>query len=199
MARQVTYYFRGAPPRIFLPPPNIKVSCRCWAGAKATYLPEAKRRRWPCGMKTSCAGESAVKERVYLGPQIIGSDLWGRPIQIATQEDEQRCAYQELAVDAVPIFITGIDRGVAMFDITLRFDSNALVTKYGQDEANAITFENHFGSSMKGTINLAFPKTWKVDRSLIPISLSAADAPRREPIRVGLLDTPILARSWCRS
>lgn len=134
-------------------------------------------------------GESPVKERVYLGPQIIGSDLWGRPIPFATQEDEQRCAYQEIAVDAVPIFITGIDRGVAMFDITLRFDSNALVTKYGQDEANGITFENHFGSSMKGTINLAFPKTWKVDRSIIPISLSAADAPRREPIRVGLLDS----------
>lgn len=133
-------------------------------------------------------GEESVKERVYLGSRVTGTDLWGRPIEILTHEDDKNCAYQEIKADSVPIFITGIERGVAMFDITFRFDNNALVTKYGEDESNAITFENHFGATVKGNIDLDFPKTWKVDRRNIPVSLGTNDAPRREPIRVGLFD-----------
>jgi hypothetical protein len=132
--------------------------------------------------------DEKVKERVYLGSNVTQVDLWGREKSVDTQEDDDRCAYQELEVGPLPLFITGIDRGVAMWDITFRFDNSALVTKYGQDEVNGVHFENHFDSALKGHIDLRFPKTWKVDRGNIPISLSAGEGPRREPIRVGLLD-----------
>lgn len=134
-------------------------------------------------------GDAPVIERVYLGRNIKRTDLWGRETDIETLEDDKECSYQEIAVGALPVFITGIERGVAMFDVTFRFDNTSLATKYGQEEANAIQFENHFDSTIKGTVELDFPKSWKVDRRVIPISLALGDAPRREPIRVGLADS----------
>ena len=134
-------------------------------------------------------GDPPVMERVYLGSDIKATDLWGRESQIDTMVDQKdRCSYQDIPVTSLPIFISGIERGVAMWDVTFHFDSNALVTKYGQDETNAVNFENHFDTTLKGKIELLFPKTWKVDRRDIPISLSPSDPKKREPIRVGLLD-----------
>jgi hypothetical protein len=134
-------------------------------------------------------GDAPVIERVYLGQNIKSTDLWGRESNIQTLEDEKQCSYQEIAAGPLPVFITGIERGVAMFDITFRFDNSALATKYGQEEPNAVNFENYFDSTIKGTIELDFPKSWKVDRRVIPITLAMGDPPRREPIRVGLSDS----------
>lgn len=134
-------------------------------------------------------GEPPVMERVYLGRKVKIVDLWGRTTPLATRIDENGCAYQEIPVGPLPVFITGVDRGAAMWDLTFRFDNEALATQYGAEEINGVTFENHFESAIKGTIEFLFPKTWKVDQRTIQVALAPGDPPRHEPLRVGLLDS----------
>jgi hypothetical protein len=98
-------------------------------------------------------------ERVFLGDDIIVTDIWGRQF---SAEIDSKTKQQILEVGPTPLVIRGCSEPIARWRLATHFNTQRLESKHGSQPAT-ITTRNTFPAGVSGTATLNVPSEWQTD------------------------------------
>ncbi|MCH7687543.1 MAG: hypothetical protein IH899_12825, partial [Planctomycetes bacterium] len=98
-------------------------------------------------------------ERVFLGEDIIVTDIWGRQF---SAEIDSKTRQQILEVGPTPLVIRGCSEPIARWRLATHFNTQRLESKHGSQPAT-ITTRNTFPAGVSGIATLNVPSEWHVD------------------------------------
>lgn len=136
-------------------------------------------------------------ETIYLGEEVQQWDLWGRsrPVRHVEQDNMTR---QVIDVGALPTFVTGLHASVARWRIAFQFETDQLISMFGQKQEAGYRYHNAFSRWVSGTVAFHVPDMWETDHRPLPFKLGpdehrqgalgvvlrASASSGRQPIRV---------------
>jgi alpha-galactosidase-like protein len=121
-----------------------------------------------------------IQERVYLGDDVRQTDLWGRAIKVATDQSEQ-----VLEVGPLPVFVTGLNRPVLRWRMSVQLAETRWPSVFGVPHNNELHVKNLFGQGISGKIRLMTPEGWRTSPRDINFKLASGET-LNQPFEVTL-------------
>lgn len=121
---------------------------------------------------------------VNLGGRPLVTDLFGNvtPLRLAIPKDESEPEAVKLALGPLPVFIEGVDPGMAMFKVSVAVD-NPLLESSVNAQSRQVMFTNTLADYLEGQVKLVPPEGWTVTPSTFNIALSPGEVFRR-PVQI---------------
>jgi hypothetical protein len=114
--------------------------------------------------------DQPTKLRLYVGSEARQIDLWGREKPLVEQAGQQI-----IEVSQSPLFIKHVDPAIVRTQMSVAFDSAQLASQFGKPQSNGLSFKNHFQQSIRGTVRMMTPESWRVSPKDIPFKLAAGE------------------------
>ena len=102
-----------------------------------------------------------VVETVYLGENVQQLDLWGR-VQQKLDPQQKPGQKQQIAVGAMPTFITGVNLPLAQWRMACAFEPSELDSVFGEHQPTKLRFRNTFPEGISGNLQIRTPDVWDV-------------------------------------
>jgi hypothetical protein len=99
-----------------------------------------------------------VRETLYLGENVVVSDLWGR-----TSVPELHQGIQSVEIDQWPKLLRGLNLSVALVRLSIQFDRTTLDSIASRQQPLTLSFQNHFPHGINGSIYLSNPELFAQD------------------------------------
>lgn len=118
--------------------------------------------------------DQPVAEEMYLGENVIVTDIWGRQ-----RPAERREGKQVLTVGPVPQFVRGCSEPVARWRSAVRFEHGQMRSAYGAHQ-EAVLGRNTFSQGINGTVSLSVPREWEITPPKWSLNKAAGEKFRQE-------------------
>jgi hypothetical protein len=121
---------------------------------------------------------SAESQRVtlQLGKQVQVIDCWGRPVKVSLNSGLDDKGTIEVPIGPIPIFIQGVNGGLARFQMQVQFSNQRWPSLVRQAQNHSIQLHNPFEQSINVEVKIIWPDEWKLPiRSLPNTTISAYD------------------------
>ncbi|HMO85407.1 MAG TPA: NEW3 domain-containing protein, partial [Lacipirellulaceae bacterium] len=114
--------------------------------------------------------DAPAEEVIHLGDQLRVLDVWGRNQPPRRLDDRY-----VIDVDAMPLFVTGLNGAVARWGMHVQIASRYVPSVFGKAHANRIEIRNTFAQGIGGVVKLVAPKGWTVAPPQIDFKLAAGE------------------------
>lgn len=101
----------------------------------------------------------SIEEEIYLGEDILATDVWGRKIELKQNSKTRR---HILPVSSTPLIIRNSNKDLAQWRMAAQFANGKSKSEYG-GHADAIIGKNTFSQSIRGKAVLNVPKGWDTE------------------------------------
>jgi hypothetical protein len=101
----------------------------------------------------SATSEEPIEETLFLGENIQQLDIWGRPVPLMVGNDRE----VTLRAGRLPTFVLGLNESITRWMINVAFQSQRVPSIFGVPHSNRLTFANHFGQGVGGTVTIHVP------------------------------------------
>ncbi len=103
-------------------------------------------------------------EAVYLGPQPIINDLWGRSWPAELNADGQAL----IPIQSEPLILSHIDASLALLEASFTM-APTYVQVHDPDPRPVLRFRNHYDEALEGELTLTPPEGWRVDPPVLDV------------------------------
>jgi hypothetical protein len=118
--------------------------------------------------------------QVNLGPQPLRLDLWGNATPIPRPRAEEGAADEiELPIDAMPVFLLGIDANLAQMRASVAFDRPLIESSF-KPHLRKIRFVNPYRQAIGGSLKLKAPAGWNINPPTFQFSLNPGETFERD-------------------
>lgn len=118
--------------------------------------------------------DQPVTETIYLGENVQQFDLWGRRTTPKLMHADGT-TQQQIEVQRVPTFVTGLHPGIARWRMEFRFTQDRIASIFGQEQRVQYTFRNVFNQGVGGTVKFHTPEAWEVGAKAAHFKLAAGE------------------------
>lgn len=118
--------------------------------------------------------DQPTEERLSLGDDLQQMDLWGREQPVQRVDQDERIEHR-IAVSQQPTLVTGLNEGVARWQIDLAFANPRLASIFGREQPLVMRAWNHFGQAIGGEITMRTPKSWDISPRVQRFKLPEGD------------------------
>ncbi len=115
--------------------------------------------------------ERPVREVLHLGRNARQIDVWGRSRPTPDENGEQ-----VVQVGPMPSFVTGLNKGIALWRMSFAFDHEQLPSIFGRKHANKMTIKNAFARGVSGSGELIVPGIWSVEPSRVTFRMDSGES-----------------------
>ncbi len=98
-----------------------------------------------------------VVEKLYLGDDVKGHDVWGRTVEVQTHRETSERTEQSLDVGAWTLILSGISIPVAEWGRAFQLKSKNLDSSVDQTKVLQMTLANTFGQAVSGKVRAVAP------------------------------------------
>jgi hypothetical protein len=115
-----------------------------------------------------------IEEDVYLGDNVVVTDVWGRAFDVESGPRGQR-----LEVGSLPLFVHGSSAPIARWQMAVKFQSGQAQSAY-EAHRDAIIGKNTFPQGVSGTVTIVPPRDWEIDPRTWSINAAAGEEFRQD-------------------